>query len=360
VRPIQTLALLLLMTAVAASGQKSSPRSAPDTAPHDAGPHDTGLGPPSDPEAALAWVRQVAQLDDQDELARRLTAWPVEEPGFREAEETRIALTWRIRLALQNGRVEIAVLQLELLEQHFEGRGESPEGRTLTHRMLTLGIFEEALLEARRRIEGCRPDRDAATGALDLAEALLGSGDDPDRERVAVLRRLIRIDDARTLLAHAGVEVTTPETARPWVAVFADDFALGEVPFTDVLARWQREGKPAGLRVEVVPVIRGQVRVGIRLMPAESVAAEIGSIKARLDAADLVLAGASPQGRIADLRPQNKVPGVHRDALEALGLGPQDLLILLIDARGRIVARLSGRSPELRDLDPTLQRLVSR
>ena len=91
----------------------------------------------------------------------------------------------------------------ELHEQHFDGRGVSPEGRVLTRRMLTLGIFEEALLEARRRIEGGRPDREAAAAALDLAGALLGGADDLDRERIANLRRLIDTDEAHPLLAQA-------------------------------------------------------------------------------------------------------------------------------------------------------------
>jgi len=51
---------------------------------------------------------------------------------------------------------------------------------------------------------------------------------------------------------------------------------------------------------------------------------------------------------------------VESEALQALGLGPQDLLIVLVDAHDRIVARLARKRPDLRDLDPALQRLISR
>lgn len=353
-RPIHVLAVLLLTTSLAACGQ-------PDEHGEEA---RAAVRAPGTPEEALLWVRAAAQSGDETVLRERLAAWPIESEAFRRAEETRVALTWRIRQALQTGDVEEAVRQNALLRQDFEGRGESPEGRVLTPRMLRLGIFEEALLQGRRRMEGTRPRPAAAKAALDLAEGLLADGDEVDRARLTKLRCLVETDDAQSVLAHARVELRAaprgPGKSPPWIVAFADDFALGEVLFTEVLGRWQREGEEAGLRIEIVPVLRGHVRVGIRRMPADSVEEELASMRARIDAAGLFLAGSTPQSRLADLSATHGQPGVGREALEALGLDPQELLVLLIDARGRIVARLAGKQPELRDLDPVLQRLISR
>lgn len=304
---------------------------------------------PPTPEAALRWVREAADSDSQILLRSRLARWPVDHESFRDAEETRIALTWRIRTALQDGKVESALPDYTLLEDRFADEGVSPEGRRLPGRILRAGIFEEALARARERIEGGRPNRAAAQRALAVAPALLEPQGGADHKLWIDLARVDQwVDLARV------EELAPPWNARllgasgPRVLVFADDFTLGEVVFAGVLERWQRDGRDGGLRVLVVPVVRGQVRMGLRLIPAESVEEELASIRTRCRSIGLEVAGA-PEERASTSQ------------LETWwGLGAQDVAILVIDTEGRIVGRMAGTNLDPRPLDRVIQRLVSR
>lgn len=298
-------------------------------------------GVPSTPEAALTWVREAA--DDEPTLRERLAAWPLDADGFDGAEESRVVLTWRLRLALQDGDVETALRRLHMLEDLFDGEGRSPEGRTLAADVVRGALFDEALYQARVRIEGAKPDRKGAESAL----AIAGEMSDGEQASAARVREtetwigLDRLDDLDSAVKPAPRRGAARPT--PCVLVVADDFALGESVFIGVLERWQRDGKPAGLEVRVLPVFNGQVRMGIRRVPAEEDEAR-ASIEERVARAGLVNDGAVVRG----------------EALQAVGLGPQEAVVLVANADGRIIARQSGRSPDPRELDVVVEKLISR
>ncbi len=325
--------LLLLLPTLPACGERTEPQEEKGTAA-------TELAVPEDPELALAWVHAAAE--DPKDLRKRLAAWPLDEEAFTFVTESQIALTWRIRLALQDLRIADAHADLARLEQDYEGEGESPEGATFDRRTLALGIFESALRAARQTMEGSTPSPKRAAALLTRAEGLLDSSDRVDRQRVSGLRQFLLAAELAPLLSFLGLppEGPTSDPVRGAI-VFVDDYTLGELPFTDVLARWQRDGA----RVQLVPVLRGQVRVGLRLLPAASREAELASFEAH--------------ARKAGLIPYSGAP-VAGAALERLGLGRQEVLILVHDEKGRILGRVAGINPDLHPLDPVVQRLVSR
>ena len=297
---------------------------------------------PGEPEAALVWVR--AAEGDDDALRERLAAWPLEDEAFTFTDETQVVLTWRIRTALEDGEIEKAGAARDRLVRDYEGEGESPEGAALDARTLALGLFEAALHAARRAMDGARPDQARARRLVEFAETLLPAGEASDRRRLERVRAWLGTGTASGLPGISGT------TARPeagaWVLVYADDYVLGEVRFTDVLARWQREGA----QVDLLPVLRGQVRMGMRLVPAESQEAELAALRSSAERAGLRVA------RGADM-PAGGIPG---ERLEGLGFGPQEVLVVVVGPKGRIVGRLAGINPDLHALDPVVQRLVSR
>ena len=360
-RPL--LLTLALTWAVAGCGER--PASAPPPPPP-----PRAEEAPSDPGEALDWIR-AAQLKPEVELRRRLAVWPLGPGPFFDAEETQVVLTWRLRMALQDGEVEAARAAWETLRGRFEGHGVSPEGRGLTPEMIRGGLREEALLQARLRMDGAAADPKGARSALALAAELLG--DDPDAApedpaRLAAARRWVELTTIVELTQDARVQVplgpslasvaTTPAAqAHPWILVIADDFALGEEPFTGPLERWQREGAEIGLRVAVIPRFTGQVRMGIRRVPMMDVVRERASVVERLAPRGLALADEMPDG---PFHLDGRRDDLGEQCAAFLGLGPQHAAVLVVDARGRIVGRMGGTGLDLRDLDPVVQKLVSR
>ena len=330
--------VLILLPTLSGCGERTEQQEEEGTA-------TTELAVPEDPEAALAWVHAAAQ--DPKDLRKRLAAWPLDDEAFTFVTESQIALTWRIRLALQDLRIADACEDLARLERDYEGEGESPEGAVFGRRALALGIFESALRAARQTMEGSAPSPKRAAALLTRAEGLLDPSDLVDQQRVMGLRMFLLAAELAPLLSFLGLPQGGP-TSDPvrGAIVFVDDYALGELRFTDVLARWQRDGA----RVQLVPVLRGQVRVGLRLLPAASREAELASFDTHARKAGLVPDSGVPSAG-------ETLPGA---ALEKLGLGRQEVLILLHDERGRILGRVAGINPDLHPLDPVLQRLVSR
>ena len=53
------------------------------------------------------------------QLVARLDAWPVQARGFDLRDETQVAITWRLRLALQDGDLERASAAHTLLQAKF-------------------------------------------------------------------------------------------------------------------------------------------------------------------------------------------------------------------------------------------------
>ena len=61
----------------------------------------------------------------------------------KNVEETQLALTWRLQLALRDGDVECAGGLVDVLWEQFEGVGQYPEGRELSFDAVRLGVFDE-------------------------------------------------------------------------------------------------------------------------------------------------------------------------------------------------------------------------
>ncbi len=295
---------------------------------------------PGDPEEALAWVR--AAEDDDAELRRRLGLWRFD-GDFESMPETQQAVTWRLQLALRAGDVEAAAEDVELLEEHFDGQGEHPEGREFTSDAIRLGVFEEALNEARRRSEGPKPDARAARSALDVARAQLHDGDVEDLARLAGISAWVRSGRGVKLLTRLGSDAPISPKVDATLVLIVDDFSLGEGMLTEVLKQWTRDHAERRFDRVLVPLLRGQVRMGLRLVPVEDEAEELASFATR--AKDIGLAQETP---------------IPATALRKLGLDVGDAAILLLDRQGRIAARLSGRGLDLRTLEPVLQKLLTR
>lgn len=295
---------------------------------------------PGDPEQALAWVREAE--DDDAELRRRLGLWRYD-GDFESLPETQIATTWRLQLALRAGDVEAAAQDVELLREHFDGQGEYPEGREFTSDAVRLGVFEEALNEARRRSEGHKPDAQAARSALEVATARLHEGDVEDLARLAGISAWVGSGRGAELLARLGSDAPISPKVDATLVLIVDDFSLGEGMLTEVLKQWARDHAERRFDRMLVPLLRGQVRMGLRLVPVEDEAQELASFAKR--AGDIGLARAKP------------IPATE---LRKLGLDVGDAAILLLDRQGRIAARLSGRGPDLRTLEPVLQKLLTR
>jgi hypothetical protein len=129
------------------------------------------------------------------------------------------------------------------------------------------------------------------------------------------------------------------------VVVAADDYDLAEPSLMRPLARWAKEGAAAGLRVGVLPLHRGYVRVGTRRTRAQDRDEERRAVAARL-ADTLVVLEPEPSDAAA--------------AAADLGLVGQDHALLVADREGRIVARLSGRHLDLAAVEGAVQRVGSR
>lgn len=317
---------------------------------------------PDDPDAALAWIREARILPDEEELRRRLYAWPMDDERFVGSEAMQVVLTWRIRVALQAGAIERAVDQWKLLVKHFDGHGVSPEGRGLTPEMIRLGLIEEARLVTRRRAEGANPKPSAAESAWKHGADLLTKHDVEDGDRLERARRWALWDTFERWCREVGMPPGpalgrgdgSSEDAKPFVVVVADDFALGEVVFQSVLARWVRDGADAQLTGVLIPIKRGEVRMQLRRVPAGSEAEEVAALEEDAAKAGLQTTFTTASGLLA--APFDDGARLAR----AIGLEGREAAVMLVDRRGRIVGRMSGTGLDPRALDPVVQKLVSR
>ncbi len=346
-------------------------------------PIEAGAGPPrpDEPEEALAWVRAAHLPGNRAELRRRLALWPVDDPEFAKAEETRIVLSWRIRMALQDGSIERALEQWEHLLRLFDGHGVTPEGRSLAPEKIRLELIREARRMTRRRIEGPKPKPAAAMSAWKIGAGLLTPEDLEEGESLEAARRWAEYESLDRWLerlgwspgaALGGSEHAKPD-AGPALLVVADDVALGEPIFAGVLARWMRDGEKAGLRGYVLPILRGDVRESMRRVPAATRAEELGTIRVRAAAARLTVLpsrfaeeGARPGPALFEVPMPKSAPSSGRgenpgSALAgAIGLSGHAWALIVIDRTGRIVGRLSGTGFNARALDPVIEELVRR
>ncbi len=343
---------------------------------------------PDDPREALTWVRAAYLPEGDAELRRRLWAWPLDAAAWTDAEETQVVLTWRIRVALQDGAIERAVEQWKLLLRYFDGHGVTPEGRGLTPEMIRQGLIEEAALVTRRRIEGANPKPLAATSAWKAGADLLRPEDDEGGQQLERARRWAEWNELERWFDRLswtpgpalGGEHAVDGVGRPFVLLVADDYALGEELLTSVIERWMREGKEAGLLAFLVPVFDGTVRAGLRRVPEHNKEVEWEVLQERAAASGLQIAIAPTEHLEAPLPPHDPklvkgrliieinerlhhtsiIHGPGKTLANAMGLADRESAVLIVDARGRIVGRLSGQGLDPRVLDPVIQKLVSR
>lgn len=239
--------------------------------------------------------------------------------------ESRGALSTRLRERLAAGDLVAAEAALEGLIRAYDGEGELPDGRTLSPEAMSGAVFDVAVERARQAVEGPGPDRAAAERALAVAKRRLP--EEPD----AVTSRALA---ERWVNLRALGDLTTPLAAHdgPRVVAVADDYDLAEMLFVRALRRWSAEGGPDGLRVAVVPLLTGWVRVGIRRTKAKDRAEERRSVAARLTDTGVAL---EPE------------PADAGAAAADFGLPERTSAVLVFDRAGHLVGRLSGRN-----LDP--------
>ena len=75
----------------------------------------------------------------------------------------------------------------------------------------------------------------------------------------------------KELLGTVGSDAELASSVQATLVVIADDFALGEPLFFEVLKQWRENHAEARFDRLCVPLLRGQVRFGLRLVPAERI-----------------------------------------------------------------------------------------
>jgi hypothetical protein len=325
---MRRFAPLLVGLAFAACGDAKSP---------------TPSGPAPVPQAALDALRRESATranDDPDgEKPRAEAIEEVARDGGRGRGEARQAvLTAWLTLEIDGGRVEEAEKAYRALVEEYDGVGRDAGRGTLPRDALAGGLYESAVEQARRRIEGSNPDLVSARSALGVADALAKEAEEPD---LAQLGTRGRAWVERTTLADLVGRVETHDGPR--VVALLDDFLLGDTVIASVLERWSKEGADSGLRVGVLPILRGHVREGIRRVRVDT-ARERAHIAARF-------------GKNA----VHLEPGVFTDAeAAAWGVPSGEGAVLLTDRTGRVVARVCSRNPDPRALDEAVQRVLGR
>jgi hypothetical protein len=255
---------------------------------------------------------------------------------------SRAALSARLDHALEDHDLEAALGALDLLQRHHEGRSETSRGEERAPEATLGAVFDAALADARRAIDGPAPDRPRAERALSIARDLApGVRDQASFKASAAARRwvgLTALTDLKTPLAsHPG----------PRVLVVGDDYDLAEAYLLAALIRWLAWGSRDGLRVGVLPMHHGFVRMGTRRTPADGREEERGSLERRL--------AATAPGAVLEPEPPDAAV-----AAADLGLLGMDSAVLVLDRTGRIVARLSGRNLDPSALDVVVQKVLSR
>ncbi len=293
---------------------------------------------PRDPDAALAWVREAAEADDDRELRARLAEWPVDAPAFRAQQSTRVVLTWRLRHALGDDDTIRALEDYRRLKERFGGAGLTPEGVTLEADWTAAAMFDALLDAARGHVEGANANQASANDMLGRANAMLDGVSDDARAKLEAAQRWVllrRIQDARL-----GV----PSSGPPQIVLLTDDFALGEAVLPGVLKRWARDGKSYGLEIRIVPLWRDFVRLRTRRIPATTQEE-----------------GAAIQRRAKEIGATVMPTAERSEALEReLGLRPKQNALFVVDRDGIIVARMTGFTIDPRELEAVVQRVLSR
>ncbi len=295
--------------------------------------------PESDPAGRYDRLLEAAAAEDGPAVETGLEGWPVDAAAFRDDPFTQRVLTWRLGRRAEAGDGAGALADLARLEERFDGFGRSRRGQVLAPAVVR-GALRDALLEAARRAgEGPEPRRERALALIEQAAAA-GGADPAEEDEAEGLRAWIGAQRGEDLAPRLGAA----PGPGPRVQVYADHFTLGEPVFAGVLERWARTGAEAGVGVALVGLRTGQVRLGLRRVPVASPAEEAQALAARAQELGLVAEPPLDAERFAT----------------ALGLPSGVAALVLLDARGRIVARAAGVNLDPREVEVAFQRLVSR
>jgi hypothetical protein len=245
-------------------------------------------------------------------------------------EHARVATTWLFQEALSRREVVAALPLLQRIVETFGGRGVGKTGVPHLQDTLAPVLVAESAIAARLLVEGPTPDVAKAEAALDVGRraAALGAVDDEDRALLAAATAYVALSKGPVDLS--GLAGPAPAGGGPRVLAFADHFQLGEPVLPSVLRRWKR-----GLPVEIVGLVTGSVRLGIRREPASPHEERI-ALEARAKELELSFAGAAP---------------AESDGVRRLGIDVKGATVFVLRADGTILARASGRSLDPRPLD---------
>jgi hypothetical protein len=279
------------------------------------------------PAADRLGVARFAEAARDGAALRRAVAALLEEGG----EPGREATTWAAALALEDHDPARALVHLRRLERDFGGRGRDPRGRAVSAETLAGAIVEEAAAVARAAVEGASPDPTAAERALAAGgEALESAREDEEAaDRLAAARAWVALD-------AAALSAVVPAGAGPRAVALADHYQLVEPVLPSVLRRWAR-----GIDVEVVGVLEGKVRRGVRRFDATA-AEERAAVKEAAQAFG---------ARVT------RFAGRGGDVARPAWLADVPAALFLLDAEGRLVGRASGAALDPRTLEPVVEAL---
>lgn len=294
---------------------------------------------PREADAALTWTRAAEEIGPA-ELDRRLALWDAEAEHLTGTQETQIVATWRMQRAVASGDLANAKGNHQVLVHQFDGTARTPQGRVLKARLVRMGLATGGLKAAMAAMEGPTPDRAQADQALRHVHDW--DADTPELEEV---RRWVRLDR----LADLGLKLPTHQGPR--VVVVATHFALGEVVLPQVLKRWQRDLGSLGLQVTVVPYVTGQVRVGMRTVPARDPQTELATIRRTITSLGLTAATSVDTEALQRTMPTDI--GVDTGIADYSA-------VFVVSRAGRIVARISGRTVDPQSLNDVVHRIASR
>ncbi len=296
------------------------------------------------PEDRLALARFADAFGERPETLRLVASLAdgADEPA-------RTAATWLVTLRLEQGDPAGALEAVARGRSAGGGRGRGRGGRGARAGGRAAAGAAAATAAARRAVEGAAADPARATRFLATARAAVSRLEPDAAERAALASAEAWVSLTGAPLDLAGVADLAPAAAAgagPRAVVFADDFELGEDVLPSVLRRWAKH-----LPVHVVGRLTGRVRQGMRRARAseaeerDSIAKRVAVRGAGSDAGDALprLAGFVPAGGEVEAR---------------LGLPATGAAVFLLDASGRVEARLSGSALDPRPLDPVVARLA--
>ena len=279
----------------------------------------------------LALARVADEADRPDERRKHLDA-----AAKDEGDAGQVAATWLLSLALEAHDPAAALPWLDRIVKTFGGKGAQQSGRPVEASILAGALVDEAAAAARRLVEGPTPDLLAARRALFAGKQALGRAEMAPEDAIAIDATGIYLDFGRESDVLGKFQLRAKPVLEPRVVVFADHFQLLEEILPSVLKRWKK-----GMDVQVVGLLVGRVRHGIRREPAtrSEESAEIAKRTTELGVDLLATVDAS-------------------GAAVYHGIVTSGATVFVFDLLGNLVGRAAGAALDARVLDPIVTRLA--